>query len=419
MVAERMRRRGARTATIWAVVAGAVAALGSPLAAQSTVVAGADSSLAISVGVRSWLAVAGLVDGPVAGLRLRTRFSWLLVNLDANATAVNRAGNGYGSVSLLDGQFQLATTPLRAGNAGADARIGVERDAFDPTTAWMQQSASLRTWYGTGSQGVWARVGVGAPLNWHATPASGEMQLGGWLTRGATQLSASLDRVQTGRLAAVGTDSTSIDPASCRLDYDPNRPLQQYRTVCPQHLQTLDAGAAVVWDIRKFRIRLFVAHRMLGNTAFGVPIESWGGGNVEFAWSDNVRLTLDIDRRPTDIVRGLPGYHRFAVGMRLTPWSRHESDDRPSSRGDVVTGRHRTLLRLGAAASADVRGDFTDWKPVPLTRDHDGAWALPSGIAPGVYTLSVRIDGGAWFPPPGLPTTSDGFGGTVGVLVVP
>ena len=36
-----------------------------------------------------------------------------------------------------------------------------------------------------------------------------------------------------------------------------------------------------------------------------------------------------------------------------------------------------------------------------------------------VYTLSVRVDGGAWFPPPGLPTTSDGFGGTVGVLVIP
>lgn len=405
--------------TVALVGAGAVVALWSPLAAQSTELPGADSSLAFSIGVRSWLAVAGPVDGPVAGVRLRTRFSWLLVRLDANATAVNRAGSGYGSLSLLDGQFQLATTPVRAGKAGADARIGVERDAFDPTTAWMQQSASLRAWYGTESQGVWARVGAGAPLNWHATPASNDMQLGGWFTRGATQFSASLQRVATGRLAAVGADSGSIDPVSCHLDYDPNRLLQQYLTVCPQHLQTLDAGAAVVWDIRNFRVHLFVAHRMLGNTAFGVPIESWAGGNVEFAWSDNVRLTLDVDRRPTDIVRGLPAYDRFAVGMRLTPWPRHEPEDRPASRGDIVTDRHRMLLRLGAAASADVRGDFTDWKAVALTRDRDGAWALPSGIAPGVYTLSVRVDGGAWFPPPGLPTTSDGFGGTVGVLVVP
>ena len=401
------------------IAVGAGAARWSPLAAQSTESGGADTSLVFSAGVRSWLAVAGPVDGPVAGLRLRTEFSWLLVRLDANASAINRAGTGYGSPTLLDGQFQLATIPVRIGNMGADARLGLERDAFDPTTSWTQQSASLRTWYGTESSGVWARVGAGAPVNWHATPTSNDMQLGGWFTRGAAQFSASLQRTATGRLAAVGADSGSIDPASCHLDYDPNRPLQQYLTVCPQHLQTLDAGAAVVWDIRNLRVHLFVAHRMVGNTAFGVPIESWAGGNAELTWSDNVRFTLDVDRRPTDIVRGLPAYNRFAVGVRLTPWLRHDPEDRPASRGDFATARHGMLLRLGAASSADVRGDFTDWKAVALTRDRGGEWALPSGIAPGVYTLSVRVDGGAWFPPPGLPTTSDGFGSTVGVLVIP
>ncbi|MGH7655441.1 MAG: glycogen-binding domain-containing protein [Gemmatimonadaceae bacterium] len=414
-----MRWRRTCSLAITLVVLGAGAAGWSPLRAQATESGAADSSFALSVGVRSWLAVTGPVDGPVAGLRLRTQFSWLLVRLDANASAGNRSGGGSAGPSLLDGQFQLSTTPMRVGKAGADARVGLERDAFDPTTAWMQQSGSLRTWYGTAARGVWAQAGVGAPVNWHATPTSNEVQLGGWMTRGATQLSASLQHIATGRLAAVGADSATINPALCRLDYDPNRPLQQYLTVCPQRLQTLDAGAAVVWDIRNLRVHLFVAHRMLGSTSFGVPIESWAGGNAELTWSDNVRFTLDIDRRPTDIVRGLPAYNRFAVGVRLMPWLRHEPKDTPAARGGAVVERHRMLLRLGAAASADVRGDFTDWKPVALTSDRDGAWALPSGIAPGVYTLSVRIDGGAWFPPPGLPTASDGFGGTVGVLVVP
>jgi hypothetical protein len=404
---------------IAAMVAGAGSARWSMLAAQTTESTGADSSFAFSVGVRSWLALAGPVNGPVAGLRLRTQFSWLLVRLDANAAAASRVGGGYAAPSLLDGQFQLGTTPLRAGNAAADARIGLERDAFDPTTAWMQQSAALRTWYGTTAGGVWARAGVGAPVNWHATPTSNDMQLGGWLTRGATQLSASLQRIATGRLAAVGADSTSINPASCRLDYDPNRPLQQYLTVCPQQLQTLDANAAVVWDLRSLRVRLFVAHRMLGNTSFGVPIETWAGGNAEVTWSDNVRFTLDFDRRPTDIVRGLPAYNRFAIGMRLTPWIHHEPEAKVAEHNDAVANARRLLLHLGAATRADVRGDFTDWKIVALTHDRDGAWALPAGIAPGVYTLSVRIDGGEWLPPPGLPTASDGFGGTVGVLVVP
>jgi hypothetical protein len=414
-----MRWRTARLLAIVALMTGPAAAGWSSLAAQSAGRVDVDSTLTLSVGVRSWLAVAGMVDGPVAGLRLRTRFSWLLVRLDANAATVNRAGTGYTSPTLLDGQFRLATAPVRIGKAGADAHLGLERDAFDPTTAWMQQSAVLRAWYGTGSQGVWARAGVGAPLNWHATPASNNLQLGGWLTRGATQLSASLQRVATGHLAAVGADSGSIDLTACRLDYDPNRPLQQYRTVCPQHLQTLDADAALVWDIHNFRVRLFAAHRMAGNTAFGVPIESWAGGNIEFAWSDNVRFTLDVDRQPTDIVRGLPAYNRLAVGVRLAPWLRHAADNGRANRTEILPNRGGVRLTLGPATSADVRGDFTDWQIVALTPDREGGWILPEGIAPGVYTLSVRVNGGAWVPPPGLPTTSDGFGGTVGVLVVP
>ncbi|HEY2850459.1 MAG TPA: hypothetical protein VGI97_11315, partial [Gemmatimonadaceae bacterium] len=303
----------------------------------------------------------------------------MLVRLDANASAINRAGSGYGAPSLLDGEFQLATTPIRIGRAGADARAGLERNAFDLTTAWMQQTASLRTWYGTAASGVWARAGVGAPVNWHTTPASNDLQLGGWLARDATQLSMSLQRTATGRLAAVGADSGSINPASCRLDYDPKRVLQQYLTVCPQRLQTLDADAAVAWNVRNLRVRVFFAHRMLGNTSFGVPVESWAGANAEWTWSDNVRFTLDVDRRPTDIIRGLPAYNRFAVGVRLTPWTRHEPDARVATRDGIVVSRHRILLRLGTAASADVRGDFTDWKTVPLERDRDGRWALPAG----------------------------------------
>jgi hypothetical protein len=39
-------------------------------------------------------------------------------------------------------------------------------------------------------------------------------------------------------------------------------------------------------------------------------------------------------------------------------------------------------------------------------------------LPPGVHTLAVRVDGGAWGAPPGLPAADDGFGGEVGTLVV-
>ncbi len=42
--------------------------------------------------------------------------------------------------------------------------------------------------------------------------------------------------------------------------------------------------------------------------------------------------------------------------------------------------------------------------------------ALP--LRAGSHRLLVRVDGGEWMPPPGLPAAPDEFGGRVGVLLV-
>jgi hypothetical protein len=84
---------------------------------------------------------------------------------------------------------------------------------------------------------------------------------------------------------------------------------------------------------------------------------------------------------------------------------------------------HRGLRRLRVtapgAALVEVMGDCTGWRPIALLAQPDGSWAAELPLAAGgVYHLQLRIDGGAWRPPPGLPTLPDGFAGTVGVLVV-
>ena len=35
----------------------------------------------------------------------------------------------------------------------------------------------------------------------------------------------------------------------------------------------------------------------------------------------------------------------------------------------------------------------------------------------GVHHINIRIDGGPWIAPPGLPSIRDGFNGEIGVLV--
>jgi hypothetical protein len=45
-------------------------------------------------------------------------------------------------------------------------------------------------------------------------------------------------------------------------------------------------------------------------------------------------------------------------------------------------------------------------------------WELNVPVAPGWHQINVRVDGGPWMAPPGIPTTHDSFGGDVGLLVV-
>jgi hypothetical protein len=410
MIAERMIARRLLLAI------GVMGAAASPpcLAAQSNDGPAHDSTISLSLRMRGWTAVGGPVQGPAFGLGLHTQWWRLRLNGDANSTNVARGVQGYTTPYVLDGHLNVTTDPVYVGRAGADASIGIERDTFDPRATWIQEGASVRAWYGSAARGVWAQGGAHAPIDLHATPTSVEEQAGGWMIRGGTLLSASVRHIETGHLAATGADSATLDPATCHLDYDPNRVLQQYRTVCPQRLAAVDVGVAAAWNVGSTRLRLFAARRVLGQPALAVSQENWFGGSVEFGWTAAMRFTLEADRRPTDIVRGLPANQRFAVGVRVLPW-RHDAGD-PRAVAPTVAGV--TALQLGDAQTAEVRGDFTSWQPVPLTRDRDGRWLLPRGIAPGVYTLSVRLNGGAWYAPPGLPSTADGFGGVVGILVV-
>jgi hypothetical protein len=70
-----------------------------------------------------------------------------------------------------------------------------------------------------------------------------------------------------------------------------------------------------------------------------------------------------------------------------------------------------------AGESPSIVGEFTQWQPVPMTRDGD-RWIVTLPIAPGTYHYALRAPDGRIFVPAGLPRVDDGFGGTSTVLVV-
>ena len=83
-----------------------------------------------------------------------------------------------------------------------------------------------------------------------------------------------------------------------------------------------------------------------------------------------------------------------------------------------LTGEYIVSIRLARAHTVEVSGDFNQWKPVSLTRMADDSWELAIAVKPGTYRMNMRIDGGAWTPPPGTTAVSDEFNGKVGLVVV-
>jgi hypothetical protein len=78
----------------------------------------------------------------------------------------------------------------------------------------------------------------------------------------------------------------------------------------------------------------------------------------------------------------------------------------------------RVRVRIANASRVELSSELTGWKPVPMQRVGDGWWEVPMITRPGVYRVNLRVDGGAWTAPPGVPTVHDEFGGQVGLVPI-
>ncbi|NIP79296.1 MAG: hypothetical protein GWM90_08825, partial [Gemmatimonadetes bacterium] len=84
-----------------------------------------------------------------------------------------------------------------------------------------------------------------------------------------------------------------------------------------------------------------------------------------------------------------------------------------------VDGGERPTLRITApgARSVEVRGDFTGWEPRAMEATGSGRWMFP--VPAGVHRFDLRLDGGDWGVPAGVPVVRDEFtGAPVAVVVV-
>lgn len=135
-----------------------------------------------------------------------------------------------------------------------------------------------------------------------------------------------------------------------------------------------------------------------GATATLVALSQPAGLRTRYA-TLGVRLAPSLFARPSLPAAVRPSAARFAV--------------RPAG-----PGKYALRVRVPAARAVELSGELTGWRPVTMRRVDADAWEAVLPAAEGSYRVSIRVDGGAWVAPPGLPPVDDDFGGSSALVVV-
>jgi hypothetical protein len=279
----------------------------------------------------------------------------------------------------------------------------------------------------THRSGAWTFFGAlrggvawgGSPQNiWAGHSAGAEFRLAGFRFSAAWRGTTAADSTLTTELVVdtiAVPDSEPRPPGGISIH-------ENYDTTWRHTQHDLhDLALSTSWSRGALSLRAEAGQR-LGFTPQG---ETWWTLAGTLRVTSTVGLTVTSGRMLSDELLGLRGQRSTTVGLRLsTP--RHAvrpADDAPEARVDVQR-QSRTLVQLvftlpDVRRDAAIASDATDWRPLALFHRADGRWEVTLAAVPGVYRINLRHDGGAWQAPPGLPATADGFGGRVGLLVLP
>lgn len=247
-------------------------------------------------------------------------------------------------------------------------------------------------------RGMWAGGGFARTFDGEAWRTTLLGDLGAWVRRGSTVLSAS---------------------------------------VHPQQLQNGDLmGEARATIERTFgAVSLSGAFGLRGGQARRVDI-GWAAVAATFAINRRLLATASVGNYPADLMQQLPGARFFSLSIRLPTRSKFQrrDDDRvvataepPVATDGVIfsvatadSAKGGRVLRVRAPASerVEVMADFTDWEPVPLVRTPAGVWEANVAVSPGQHRINVRLDGGDWVVPTNVARVTDEFGGVVGLILV-
>lgn len=271
------------------------------------------------------------------------------------------------------------------------------------------------------SGGVWVAGGVAKPWRIAVVSAVDVSEAGAWLDLNGARLRATYTNYVLAKTGAP-VDSTGSAPACVAVTAGT-------QAVCSQ-TNFGDLVSSLHWAFWRLEIDALGGHRF--GSAYDVTSDTrqWASGTATIWLNDRWAFFAGGGRAPANPARGIPPIDFGTAGLTLAYWPIPKGVV-PVASANTVTlvrafearattnGMERIVIRVGGVESVEIMGDFTDWNATALTRHGRDLWELAVPVASGVHQINLRVDGGPWVAPPGLPTLHDNFSGDVGVLVVP
>jgi hypothetical protein len=144
----------------------------------------------------------------------------------------------------------------------------------------------------------------------------------------------------------------------------------------------------------------------------------WGAG-ATFPTAGRTEVFASVQQGTNDPLYWTPPRRTWSAGVSLRLGRSGQASSAPIR---PAVGAGGVNIRIPLSASADAPalfGDFTGWKPIPMTRSGE-FWEVSLAVAPGVYRYAFRSADGRWFVPESVAgRVDDGMGGVSAVLVVP
>jgi hypothetical protein len=367
-----------------------------------------------SAGIRTWMAPTGMTG---------TRFSPTLALDGPNFSFVSA---GVASGSDLFRSARLAGGVLIAPQARRPLELRLEsvhRDVpGDPMQGGLRGEARLN--FVTPGAGAWMALAAeqGYGIARERMGGGGALVgFGSWARSHGAVLTLDLEQ-RTALLARPGTRTAPVPPDTGRGEVTVGDGIQLLGSEDLVRLTLTTTRASLRWEGSR------LALESVGGVTLSLarPPRRWAQMNALIKLSSDLSAFATLGDRDAEQYLVAPAESpRASLGFQISHW--RSSEVRPLvtraqasdwSVRQVDPRAYALSVRAPGARLVEVTGDFTDWKPVSLARAGRDRWNVIVTMEPGVHHANLRVDGGAWIPPPGVPTAADGYNGTVGLVVI-